>query len=448
MCNRFLNKFTLQIAEKALPCSCLSIQNHCSGPIDFQISNKQIRDIFLHGYFQNFQLLKLYNSTREFVDMAMCYLHENDLYSFFDITQLLYYEDYKVEDINESRILLKQYFIHHLKCLPLNIFDNKYVYVGFGTYNTLDILEEEPPQNSRKYGHYDEYITVSLKIWLYVLFSETCHRSYFYEIFKKITDENVNPLTYSLDIPFSQLLSLSTNHEISPSKMLINTPSDKNNIITPKENFVETLIRNISCSCNIEKHKLCKAQDKSYVYSPKNIRDIIANFKTPQYGRNIDYSSVIDGRITKSTFLEEFIHVAICYFHEENFVEIFRIISAALLADYLIESLKKYISPHINCVSKKSMSKYKININVKTWKIKIFLIKDQNIQTIFLIKDQNTQTRYFMKDMELKRNKYYGKRSGIRLNISFTQWINDVLYNKNYKNKWTQIWKNTEDIKL
>jgi hypothetical protein len=200
MCERFFNTFTDDIAKQVSECSCYSLKKSClffkngqdsqhtivnSQKEKISLSNKNIRDIFIEGQmdelfgYSHTPLFKLFDYTKEFSHMAMCYLHEGNVNYFFELLSplkehLFNYvrSNLEIEQVFVEKMYLKNLFASHLKCLSPNIFDNVVVHVGFGPYNERDELRFWGDLEDIRYkkftpiGVMQEYILVSLRYLL------------------------------------------------------------------------------------------------------------------------------------------------------------------------------------------------------------------------------------------------------------------------------------------
>ena len=148
MCNKFIENIAQKIGQEACLCDCASIKNACRfGAADFQITNKSLRKIFTQGEFYGVYgydyatMFSNFTYCKEFVDMALCYLHEGDLENFMTlITHLGEYNSYEggvgIRKIDVAILhYAKDRIQKHLHCVSDNLFDNYFVHVGFGDWN-------------------------------------------------------------------------------------------------------------------------------------------------------------------------------------------------------------------------------------------------------------------------------------------------------------------------
>lgn len=130
-----------------------------------------------------------------------------------------------------------------------------------------------------------------------------------------------------------------------------------------------------------------------------------------------------------------------CYFHEENFVEFFNIISQVrdMKNQEIFLKAKNMISSHLNCISLTSskIKKYNVKINMEKWGKCSIYDKTKNFDTTSkkIQKDDNDVVKYT--DYE----RFACKKNARYLNISFIQWLSDIIYLKNPQEKWNRIWK-------
>ena len=378
MCNRFLDNFANEVGKRVVgvaTCSCLSLKMSCKNykkhgethKPDFQFSNPDIRNIFVNGEFDGIHgydytpLFRLFAYKPEFVSMAICYLHEGDVENFMTLIQPLMQFDYSEANpkyaektrVNNKvqKALLKKIFLNHLECIPNTLFDDFLVHVGFGSYNERDELRSHFEFEGRKrfpdVEFFQQYIIVPFKLWLYVFFSEEFPRTFFSNMLKEYQKKNTNPLDIIPDIPFEKLFTLrspqfrsyadvvkgaslvSFDEKLPQKTQISSTSSTSTQIIIEK--FVNKLIEKLNCTCTMKKSKFCP----KLVYTPQNIRDIFPTIDI-QYRSGMWYSDVIlwekyvEGEDTKQFFPLQFLDMAMCYFHEENFVEFFNIISQVM----------------------------------------------------------------------------------------------------------------------
>ena len=491
MCNRFLDSFANEVGKRVATCSCLSLKMSCKNykkhgethgkthKSDFQFSNPDVRNIFVNGEFEGIHgydytpLFRLFDYKPEFVSMAICYLHEGDVENFMTLIQPLMQFDHSHANpkyIEKRRVnnkvqkaLLKKIFLNHLECIPNTLFDDFLVHVGFGSYNERDELRPLSHYENRKrfpdVEFFQQYIIVPFKLWLYVFFSEEFPRTFFSNMLKDYQKKDRNPLDIIPDIPFAKLFTLRPPQfrsyaDVVKGSSLISSNEKQQILNTVKisstptrstiEKFVNKLIEKLNCTCTMKKNKFCS----KLVYTPQNIRDIFPTIDI-EYRPGMWYSDVIlwekyvEGEDTKQFFPLQFLDMAMCYFHEENFVEFFNIISQVMRKkdQEIFQKAKEMISSHVNCVSLSSATirKYNVNIDMSKWgrsqiydKTKIFDRINKKDQSDYFDIERTAYCTDYERFGCVKNHRY--------LNISFPQWLSDITHVKNPSEKWHRIW--------
>ena len=426
MCNNFIEDIAWKIGRKMAKCDCVKLKGACKVGIHFQMTSKNIRFLFTetefygaHGYdfsvmFTNF------NYCKEFVDMALCYLHEGDIEKFFLLVSHMSEYNYGNLNINSTiKSYAKNEIEKHLSCISLPLLDNYYVHVGFGEWNERDDLRTIEFLSTHKYRRFanksltnQEYISVTLSYWLHIFLTEEKPRSFMYQVFLK------------------------ANKDEDPHVFLPNFKFEKYNLKTNKQtfkiqgNFTQKLGKRVldilACEC---------IKYKDFEYVPRNVINILKSFKFHSHDTGFMYRIC---RFKTSEDTDEipvvplFLDIALCCLYEKDYEEFVNI--AGQVGREL--NLGMNLRNHIDIVSYKNVKKYCVNIQINnTHACKLYLKsgkKDNKIK-------RHDEYGMFEKYTDYERyGKPYSKRF---LNISLDRFLSDLLVHPNPYPIWQQIWQ-------
>ena len=424
MCNNFIEDIAWKIGRKMAKCDCVILKSLCKErKPSFQLTSRDVRSLFTetefygaHGYdctvmFTNF------NYCKEFVDMALCYLHEGDIEKFFLLISHLTEFNYGNLDIASSiKEYAKKEIEKHLSCISLDVLDKYYVHVGFGEWNERDELRSMQflfTYNYRRFANKSltnqEYISVTLSYWLHIFLTEEKPRSYMYEVFLKANKDKEDAYVFLPNFKFEH----------------VRTKTMKTFKI--QGNFSQKLGKRIldilSCEC---------IKYKDFEYVPRNVINLLKSFQFHSHDRGFMY------RICRFKTSEDtneipvvplFLDIALCCLYEKDYEEFVNI--AGQVGKKLNLGMK--LRPHIDIVSYKDVSKYRVNIDMKMKACQLYLKSGK-------------------KDNKIKRHDEHGmfesctdyERYGIPfskrfLNISFDRFLSDLLIHSNPYLFWQKI---------
>ena len=425
MCNNFIEDIAWKIGRKMAKCDCVKLKDACKErKPSFQLTSGNVRSLFTetefygaHGYdfsvmFTNFDYCK------EFVDMALCYLHEGDIEKFFLLVSHMSEYNYGNLNINSSiKEYAKKQIEKHLSCISLPLLDNYYVHVGFGEWNERDDLRTIEFLSTHKYRRFanksltnQEYISVTLSYWLHIFLTEEKPRSFMYEVFLK-ANKDEDPHVYLPNFKFEH----------------VNT---KKQAFKIQGNFSQKLGKRVldilSCEC---------IKYKDFEYVPRNVINILKSFQFHSHDRGFMYRIC---RFKTSEDTDEipvvplFLDIALCCLYEKDYEEFVNIAGQVGTELNLGMNLRK----HIDIVSYKDVKKYLVNIQINnTHACKLYLKsgkKDNKIK-------RHDEYGMFEKYTDYERyGKPYSKRF---LNISFDRFLSDLLVHPNPYPIWQKIWQ-------
>jgi hypothetical protein len=441
MCNNFIEDVAWKVGRKVCKCECVKLKSLCAwrNP-NFQLTSKNIRSLFTetefygaHGYdfsvmFTNF------NYRKEFVDMALCYLHEGDIEKFFLLISHMSEYNYGNLNINSSiKVYAKKEIEKHLSCISLSLLEKYFVHVGFGEWNERDELRPMEFLLTHKCKRFanksleipvkkQEYISVSLSYWLHIFLTQDKPRSYMYEILTKADENSEDPNTFLPDYKFEQI------------KL-------KKEIFKMSGNFNQKLGKRIlnvlSCDC---------VRYKEFQYVPSNIRNIIKSFQFHSRDTGFMYNicRFQEERDTDEILVVPlFLDIALCCLYEKDYEEFVNI--AGQVGKEL--NLGMYLKKHIDIVSYNDANKYRVNIDIKMRRCKLYLRagkKDDRVK-------RHDEQGMFKQCTDYER---YGIPFSDRfININFDRFLSDILLHPDsFERFWNSLWiqglKNNSNIFL
>ena len=428
MCNNFIEDIAWKIGRKLAKCDCVKLKSLCKVGIHFQLTSRNVRSLFTetefygaHGYdfsvmFTNF------NYCKEFVDMALCYLHEGDIEKFFLLVSHMSEYNYGNLKVNSTiTSYAKKEIEKHLSCISFSLLDKYYVHVGFGEWNERDDLRTIQFLSTHKYRRFanksltnQEYISVTLSYWLHIFLTEEKPRSFMYQVFLK------------------------ANKDQDPHVYLPNFKFEKYNLKTNKQtfkiqgNFSQKLGKRVldilSCEC---------IKYKDFEYVPRNVINILKSFQFHSQNTGFMYricrfKTEGEQETDEIPVVPLFLDIALCCLYEKDYEEFVNI--AEQVGKELNLGMK--LRNHIDIVSYKDVKKYRVNIDdMGAGRCQLYLKAGK-------------------KDNKVKRNDGYGtferctdyERFGKPfckrfLNISFDRFLSDLLVHLNPYSFWQKIWK-------
>lgn len=433
MCNRFIKEFADNIAICSNNCDCYNLKNSCKYDNDFQLTNRNIRKIFIDGEIhgihgsQYIPLFKTIDFSPEFIDFAICYLHEGNVESFFKIvshmTQFLFYNP-KISD--ELKLLMRKKLKKHLSCINLNIFSNYVVHVGFGNYNERDGLQKiEDISCYRKDNRNDfknqEYVFISLDLWLHVFIEEDNPRTYIHDMDIK-----------GDDLLYKKFLNIE-NRERNIEKRDVERINGENF----QEKLLGKIIENITCDCIYR---------KTYQYVPKNVRDLFKKFKPAIRldNKNLIYRCVfipIDRDVEPYPKIPELFDMALCYLEEKNYIDFFNIISEIGVNDDSNDSnnINEKITQYILRIPYSDIKNYRVNIDIENEIFQVFNVNQYSDKKTLKKVERYWETDFIQITDDERYNIPF---SEYFMNITYDRWLSDMLTNIKPMNKWKKLWKN------
>lgn len=104
MCNNFIEDIAWKIGRRIAKCECVNLKSLCKTDTTFQLTSRDVRQLFTetefygaHGYDYSV-MFKNFDYRKEFVDMALCYLHEGNIEKFFLL--ISYMSEYNYGNLN------------------------------------------------------------------------------------------------------------------------------------------------------------------------------------------------------------------------------------------------------------------------------------------------------------------------------------------------------------
>ena len=441
MCNRFIEEFSTQIVEQASTCNCFELKNNCElQDPNFEFISYSIRDIFLHGYVDWYHhdhtpIFQFYEFRRDFVDMALCYLHEQDIFNFHELISYFCFLKQKTllnqEEILEAKKLIKS----HLSCVPTKLFKKYLVHVGFGSYNErCDVHKVEDKtymRNTKPSLKQNLYMPYTR--WLMDLLTYDDPRSYWDKLRKELLDDvGSEEDKYLEDYELDDTLSL--QHKDS-----YNLRNDF------KTKLIESVIAKYNCKCISELSDICKScKCINFNYSSKEIRYDLNNFPIPDFIKMLYeddcnptlYNSYLykgDEGNNETRFNEEFISMALCMLHEGDIISFCHILNSSLDHPVYFEIFKEMLIPHLNCL-KPLINNYRVGMNKDFKCFEIYKVEDDtqggNTHGADAQDFEVARTRRRKQNRKgsntMMRRKYPFYKS--QLNITLRKWIHDILY--------------------
>ena len=359
MCNNFIEDIAWKIGRKVAKCDCVELKEMCrERNVGFQLTSKNIRALFTetefygaHGY-DFYVMFKNFDYSKEFVDMALCYLHEGNVEKFFLL--ISHMSEYNYGDLNISSYLksyAKRLINQHLPCISLDLLKNYFVHVGFGEWNERDELRPIDFLKTHKYRRFanslltsNEYISVTLSYWLHIFLTQEKPRTYMRQVFLQANENNEDPHKYLPDFEF----------EFEKFKI-------KEEIRKISGNFNQKLgwriLDVLSCEC---------VRYKGFQYVPANVRNILKSFKFHDHESGFMYNICrfknredIDEDTDEIPVVPLFLDIALCCLYEKDYEEFVNI--AGQVGKEL--NLGIWLRSHINIVSYNDVKKYRVNID-------------------------------------------------------------------------------------
>ena len=431
MCNNFIEDIAWKIGRKVAKCDCVELKGMCrERDVGFQFTSKSIRALFTetefygaHGY--DFSVMfKNFNYCKEFIDMALCYLHEGNIEKFFLLISHMYYGDLDISAYLKS--YAKKLINQHLSCISLDLLKNYYVHVGFGEWNERDDLRPIDFLTTHKYKRFanrnitrHEYISVTLSYWLHVFLTQEKPRTYMYDVFLQANENNEDPHKYLPDFEF----------EKKDKKDKKQVPKNSGNF---NQKLGQRIVDVLSCEC---------VRYKEFQYVPGNIRNILKSFKFHDHDSGFMYNICrfkIEGDIDEDTdeikVVPLFLDIALCCLYEKDYEEFVNI--AGQIGKKL--NLGMWLKNHIGAVSYNDAKKYRVNIDMehkKCWKLYLKGGKKDNKN-----KKHNEYSYCGMAEKCTDFERYGKPFSSKYLNISFDRFLSDLIVHTDPYTFWQKIW--------
>lgn len=431
MCNNFIEDIAWKIGKKVAKCDCVNLKTLCSekNPT-FQFTSKDVRQLFTetefygaHGYDYS-EMFRNFDYRREFVDMALCYLHEENVEKFFLLISHMSEYNYGNLNIDPSiKLYAKNLIQRHLSCISLNLFDKYYVHVGFGEWNERDELELwdfwliHKHKRFTSLDSHQKYIEVTLSYWLRVFLTEEKPRTHMYNDLIRANKENKPPYGYLPDFKFEvEKCEMSKIQKFSKTEIFI-------------QKLGKRILNVLECKC---------VKYKGFQYVPVNIRNILKSFKlhSHQIGFMYDicrFKTYMDTDEIKVIPL--FLDMALCCLYEKDYTEFVNIAASVGMKLNLGTWLKK----HINVVNYTDVKKYRVNIDMihkECWKLYIKGRKKDNT-----IKKHNEYSIHAMSEKCTDFERYGSPFSKKYLNINLDRFLSDLMVHDNPYPIWQKIWK-------
>jgi hypothetical protein len=440
MCNNFIEDVAWKVGRKVCKCDCGELKRLCvwRNP-KFQLTSKNIRSLFTetefygaHGYdfsvmFTNF------NYCKEFVDMALCYLHEGDIKKFFLLISHMSEFNYGNLNINSTiKVYAKKEIEKHLSCISLSLLEKYYVHVGFGEWNERDELRPMEFLLTHKCKRFanksleipvkkQNYISVSLSYWLHIFLTQHKPRSYMYEVLTKINENHEDPNAFLPDYKFEQIklkkevFKMSGNFNQKLGKRILNVLSCE--CVRYKEfQYVPNNIRNIIKSFQFHSH------DKGFMYNicrfqkERDADERDADEKDADE-RDADERDADERDTDEIPVVPLFLDIALCCLYEKDYEEFVNI--AGQVGKEL--NLGMYLKKHIDIVNYNDAKKYRVNIDMKMLRCKLYLRAGKKDDRIKRHDDQGM----FKQCTDYER---YGIPFSDRfININFDRFLSDLL---------------------
>ena len=424
MCNNFIEDIAWKIGRKVAKCDCVKLKSLCKVGIHFQLTSRNVRSLFTetefygaHGYdfavmFTNF------NYCKEFVDMALCYLHEGNIEKFFLLISHMSEYNYGNLNVNSTiKAYAKKEIEKHLSCISLSLLDKYYVHVGFGEWNERDDLRTIQFLSTHKYRRFanksltkQEYISVTLTYWLHIFLTEEKPRSFMYQVFLK-ANKDEDPYVYLPNFKFEK-------YNLNKQTFKI------------QGNFSQKLGKRVldilSCEC---------IKYKDFEYVPRNVINILKSFQFHSQNTGFMY------RICRFKTEEDtdeipvvplFLDIALCCLYEKDYEEFVNI--AGQVGREL--NLGMYLKKHLDVVSYKDVKKYRVNINdMGRGGCQLYLKAGKKDNLV----KRHDEYGMFESCTDYER---FGKPFSRRfLNISFDRFLSDLLVHPNPYPIWQKIWQ-------
>ena len=413
MCNRFIEQISTKIVEHAVTCECFKLKNLCKLNANFKFSNKDVRDVIVLGEFDGVYMMdglslsKFLEMYGEDLHMAICYLHEQNVSSFFALVQQ-YSESNQNEliplKLHTYRNQLKKLIIEHLSCIPSTLFDTYKILIQFD--DTQNIWHHKLLTDTKNYGiysgGYEGYIIISLKLWLYIFLTQESHLTTASKILADLILDKADPRTCSIpDIGFEELIKLNKGDIQVNQDIVLN--------INFHTKLIENVINKISCKCD----KLCKITD--FKYSSFEIRRIFRDFSWTGDQEMLYHCVNIPNIESDNSFRNEFYDFAMCYFHEGDYLEFFKIIAQRIHFMRNNDTrLRDLLRNHLNCAPANILRKKIVCINM--------------IDTLY------TMPKFLNINAKVDEDTY--------LVVNFYRWIKDIIDYDNPTGKWFNMWEN------
>lgn len=444
MCNRFIEDVAWKVAKEVAACDCVELKSRCRfRGEDFQLTNKSLRRIFTQGEFYGVYgydyatMFTNFKFCKEFVDMALCYLHEGDLDNFHTLVQYLgeytsYADGPKGPKIDDTvRKYAKDMVKKHLHCIPNFLLNNHFVHVGFGPWNERDELFLND-NNIRmvkftKIGGHQEYMYVSFSFWLYIFLTEEKPRAYFHDMLVKFNQEGKD--RFCPDIPHIDIFDV-----LKPEKLDKLEKKFKGDF---NARLCEKILEAMKCNCLkvriLRTRKLLKY--KNFEYVPRNVRDIFKTFNCHGILGFYYNCCQFRGEENENKAIPLFADMALNCLYEKDFQELINIVS-----DVGKElKIRKVLRNHIHCISYNDVKKYRVNIDMQGTAGNELYVKD-------VIRNKTKRKRN-ERDFWTDGNKctdherYNVAFSDRYFNISLDRWLSDVIAYKDPRPIWKGIWK-------
>ncbi len=421
MCNRFIEDIAWKIGRNVAKCDCVELKNMCKVGIDFQLTSKNVRTLFTetefygaYGY-DHSKMFTNFDYRKEFVDMAICYLHEGNIEKFMLLITHLSEHLFQSLDIDDSiKKYAKDMIKKHISCVPSSLLDKYYVHVGFGSWQERDELNlMEKLLEKRRMASIEsryQYIFVSLTYWLHIFLTLDKPRTFLLGVLANLQEKN----------EYNHMQNFKFENPVYKKNKMYGSF---------KKKLVEKIINILHCDC--EKY--------DFEYVPVNVRNILKSFTFHSCKPNFMYDTCQlqnerENEEENKKVFPLFYDIALCYLYEKDYEEFVNIISQ--IGRRL--DVSHWLKDHLNCIEYEQIKKYRVNIDMESTVCKLY-IKDINRDNI--IKKENVDTIHDMGEKLTDHDRYNVAFSSRYFNISFDRWLSDLLVHQDPLIHWQKIWE-------